>query len=292
MAARAYWKGHMKLSLVIFPVALFPAVSSGERITFHQVERHTGARIRELKVVPGEGEVQKEDIAKGYEYEKGKFVIVDDEDLEKIKLETRKTIELLQFFEAADLDPVYFDKAYWVAPDGPVAEEAFAVIREAMRRSNRMAVGRVVLNARERLVTLAGRDKGFALFTLHPARAVRKPESIFEDVRDVSVSPDEIAVAEQLIRSKSAPLDPDQFVDRYQEELRKIIEAKLQGRTPDVITEREPSNVVNLMDALKRSLTAEGGGTPPLTAEGGGTPPPPEAPAPEEKKGKKRRKAG
>lgn len=282
MPARAYWKGHMKLSLVTFPVALFSAVSSGERIAFHQVERHSGARIRELKVVPGEGEVQKEDIAKGYEYERGKFVIVEDEDLEKIRLETRKVIELTQFFAADELDPVYLDKSYWVAPDGPVAEEAFAVIREAMRRSNRMAMGRVVMNSRERLVTLAGRDKGFALFTLHPGRAVRKPESIFEDVRDTPLNPDEIAVAEQLIKSRTARLDPDHFVDRYQDELRKIIEAKLQGRTPDILYEREPSNVVDLMDALKRSLMAEAPEPPPAPA-------PAPAPAEPERKGRRKK---
>jgi DNA end-binding protein Ku len=150
--------------------------------------------------------------------------------------------------------------------DGPVAEEAFAVIREAMRRTNRMAVGRVVMSARERLVTLAGRDKGFALFTLHSARAVRKADSVFGEVRDVTVNPDEIAVAEQLIRSKTAPLDPDSFVDRYQEELRKIIEAKLQGTAPQVVAEREPGKVIDLMDALKRSLMSE--------------PPPPSVPTP------------
>ena len=254
---RPYWKGHMRLSLVTFAVVLYPAISSAGRITFHQLQRGTGARIREQKVVPGSGEVAKEDIVKGYEVEKGRFVVIEDQDLEAIKLETRKTIELFQFFDAAEIDPVYFDKPYYVVPDGAVATEAYGVVRTALARSGRAGLGRVVLSGHERLVAVLPRDRGFALFTLHAADMVRKPGLLFADLPEAVADEDEVAVAEQLIARKTAPLDPARFVDRYQEELRRIIQRKLAGQAPVVAEMAEPGNVVDLMEALKRSLAQD-----------------------------------
>jgi DNA end-binding protein Ku len=252
----------MRLSLVSFPVALYPVVASSSRIAFHQLQKGTGCRIRERKVCGASGdEVPNDDIVKGYEYEKDHYVVLDDADLEKVRLETKKTIELIQFFQAADVDPVYYDKPYYVVPDGTMAEEAYTVVREALARSGQAALGRVVLSGRERLTAILPRDKGFVLHTLHANDLVRKPGAYFSDIHgEVGAElADEVAVAEQLIARKTAPFDPRKFVDRYEEALRAIIDEKLKGQEPTVV-EPGPAqgNVVNLMEALKRSL-GEGG---------------------------------
>ncbi|MGE5503086.1 MAG: Ku protein [Actinomycetota bacterium] len=266
--ARPYWKGHMKLSLVTFAVALYPVVNTSSRLAFHQVSRSTGARIREQKVVPGVGEAVPEDIAKGYEYEKGRYVLLDEEDFDKVKLETRKTVDLERFFPVADLDPLYIDKPYYVVPDGAIAEEAFTVVREALEHEKRAALGRVVLSGRERLVAIVPRAKGMVMYTLHTADMVRKPTAYFADIHDEPVDEDQVAVAEALVERKAGPFDPLHFVDRYQEGLKRIIAAKIEGQEPPIIEETVPGNVVNLMDALKKSLEAEA--TAPAAAPGGG----------------------
>lgn len=281
MPPRPYWKGHMRLSLVSFAVALYPAASSGSRITFHQLQRGTGERIREKRVAQESGaEVASDDIVRGYEYEKGRYVVLEEADLDKIKLETKKAIELVQFFQAAEVDPLYYDKAYYVVPDGAVAEEAYVVVREALARSGQAALGRVVLSGRERHVAIMPRDKGFVLITLHADQLVRKPAAIFSDITaelDDSME-DEVAVAEQLIARKRAPFDAKKFVDRYEQALRALVDEKLEGKEPEAVVAPTPGKVVNLMDALKRSL------------ESG----PPSEAAPPADKGKKpsRKKAG
>lgn len=261
MAARPTWKGLMRLSLVSFGIKLFPAIASGRRIAFNMIDRKTGERIREKRVA-GEREVEAEEIARGYEYEKGRYLLVEDEDLDRIKLESRKAVELYQFFDAAEIDPIYFDKPYWVAPDGPVAEEAFAVVHEAMARSGRAALGRLVLSGHERQVAVVTKGIGFALHTLHAHDVVRGAETAFEDYRPPPVIEDEIEVAESLIARKTAPFDPTQFVDRYQQALTELIREKLRGATPPIAEAPRPARVVNLMDALKRSLREEGGDRP------------------------------
>ncbi|MGE5546146.1 MAG: Ku protein [Solirubrobacterales bacterium] len=283
---RPYWKGHVRLSLVTFAVALYPAIDSSSKLAFHQIERSTGQRVRERKVVPGKEDVTTEDIVKGYEYEKGRYVVLDEEDFEKVRLESKKTIELERFFPVAELDPIYIDKPYYVVPDGALAEEAFAVVREALEHEHRAALGRVVLSGRERPVAIAPRDKGMVLYTLHTADAIRKASLYFGDIKEAEVDEDQVAVAEALVGRKAGHFDPGRFVDRYQEGLRQIIQAKIEGETPPVIEDAHPGNVINLMDALRRSLESEGAGA---ETGGGGS-----APAGEKKKGggTRKKKAG
>lgn len=279
MPPRPYWKGHMRLSLVTFPVALYPAINAQSKLAFHQIERNSGQRVREKKVVPGKDEVAAEDIVKGYEYEKGRYVVLDDEDFDKVKLETKKTVDLERFFPVAELDPIYIDKPYYVVPDGALAEEAFTVVREALEHGRRAALGRVVLSGRERPVAIVPRDQGMVCYTLHTADAIRAASMYFADIRTAEVNEDEVAVAETLVNRKAGHFDPAGFVDRYQEGLRKIIEAKIAGEVPPVVEDVGPGNVVNLMEALKRSLDVEGKG-----AEAGGEPAP--------KKPTRKKKAG
>lgn len=257
MPPRPYWKGHIRLSLVTFPVALYPAINSQSKLAFHQIEKTTGQRVREKKVVPGKDEVAAEDIVKGYEYEKGRYVVLDEEDFDKVRLETKKTVDLERFFPVAELDPLYIDKPYYVVPDGVLAEEAFTVVREALEHGQRAALGRVVLSGRERPVAIVPRDKGMVLYTLHTADAIRRASMYFADIKPAEINEDEVAVAETLVSRRAGHFDPAAFIDRYQEGLRRIIEAKIAGEAPPVIEEAGPGNVVNLMDALKRSLEAE-----------------------------------
>jgi DNA end-binding protein Ku len=271
MPSRPYWKGHMRLSLVTFAVALYPVIATSSRIAFHQLQKGTACRIREKKVCGDSGvEVSADDIVKGYEYEKGRYVVVEDEDLDKIRLDTKKTIELTQFFKAAEVDPIYYDKPYYVVPDGAMAEEAYSVVREALARSGQAALGRVVLSGRERLTAIMPRDKGFVLHTLHADDLVRKPATYFADIR-ADIGPemaDEVAVAAQLIARRTAAFDPRKFIDRYEEALRAVIDEKLKGREPSVVeTVPSAANVVNLMEALKRSLGEQPIDTP-ATASG------------------------
>jgi DNA end-binding protein Ku len=270
MPARPYWKGHVRLSLVTFAVALYPAINASARVAFHQLDRKSGQRVREMKIVPGKNEtaVAAEDIVKGYEYEKGHYVVIEDEDLEKIRVETQKTIELTAFFPEKDLAPIYVDKPYYVAPDGPLAGEAYAVMREAMAEAGQAAFGRVVMSGRERLVALTRLDKGFVLYTLNSAEMVRKPQHYFEDVPDAEVDEDLKAVAKSLIDRKAGDFDPSKFVDRYQEALHDIIKQKIAGKEPIIATEPKPvSNVVDLMEALKKSLAQDGGDSKPAAAK-------------------------
>lgn len=262
MPARPYWKGYMRLSLVSFAVILYPAIASSQRIALHQLQRGTSCRIRERRICGNTNEeVPSDQIVKGYEYEKGRYVVLEESDFDRIRLETKKTIELIQFFPAQEIDPLYYDKSYYVVPDGPVAEEAYTVVRQALTESGQAALGRVVLSGRERLTAVMPRDKGFVLITLHADDIVRKPASYFADIKGelTEAMADEVAVAKQLIARKTAPLDPSKFVDRYEQALKAIIDEKLAGREPGVVEAPAPGKVVNLMEALKRSLGEEGG---------------------------------
>lgn len=254
MPPRATWKGHLKLSLISFPVRFYNAINSGRRIALNQLHSTCKQRIRTQTVCPEHGSVDRADLVKGYEFEKGKFVIIDDSDLEKIRLESDKTIELVQFIAAGELDTMLLDSPYYVAPDGALAAEAFAVIREAMRRMGRIAIGRVVIGGKEHIVAVAVEDKGFVMTTLRYAEEVRGSAVYFEDIKDGDVSPEQLQLAEQLVQQKTRPFDPSEFTDRYYESLMAIIKAKIEGSEPVLVQEAEVGKVINLMDALKQSV--------------------------------------
>jgi DNA end-binding protein Ku len=254
--ARAYWKGHIRLSLVTFPVHLYTAVTESQKIKLHKISKNTGERIHYKDTTASEGEVEKHDIVKGYEYDKGQYVELEDEELKKLKVESSHTIDLVQFTDLKDIDPIYFDKPYFVTPDGDIAMEAYITLRDALRDTKKVALGQITIGGRERIAAIKSCHNGLILETLRYNYEVREAARYFDYI-DENVKPgkDQIALAEQLIEAKSAKFDPRAFKDNYQEGLKEIIQAKLAHRKVELPkAHAKPGNVVNIMDALKRSL--------------------------------------
>ena len=254
MAPRASWTGYLRLSLVTIPVRLYNAISSTNKVSLNQLHKNCNLRLRQQMVCPEHGKVEKEDIVKGYEFEKDRYVVVDEADLEKIRLETTKTIELMQFVDANELDPIYFNTPYYVAPDGPVAEEGFRILREAMRQANKIAIGQVVISSKEQVVALKVQEKGLVLNTLHYGEEIRNAASYFEEIKNGNVDKNQLALAEQLVNGYTTAFDASKFTDRYQNSLLEVIKAKIAGSQPVVAQRVEAGKVINLMDALKQSL--------------------------------------
>jgi DNA end-binding protein Ku len=254
--ARPYWTGFLKLSLVTIAVRLYTATSEREKIRFHQIHEPSGERVRQQLVVPGIGPVERDDIVKGYEYEKGRYVTVDPDDLKRLRLETTDTIDIVQFVD--DIDPIYFDSPYYLVPDGSVAEEGYRVIREALRDSGKIAVGQLVINGQERVIAIRPLGTGLLGNSLRYQDEIRKPEDYFRSIAADGADDDQLAIMEQIIARKTKPFDPDRFVDHYQTAVRELINEKLQGRLPEKAPERRPAQVINLMEALKRSLAEAG----------------------------------
>jgi DNA end-binding protein Ku len=257
MPPRTSWTGNLKLSLINIPIRLYRAVSSTARTSLNMLHEECHQRIKYQYTCPVHGEVEKDHIVKGYQYERGRYVVLSDDDLDKVKLETTRTLEIVQFIEDAELDPIFLDTPYYMAPDGPVAEEAFRVLREAMRHENKTAIGRVAMGGREHIVAISPHEKGLVMTTLHYGREVRKSEPYFEEIAEKEIDEDELALARQLIGSKSRPFDPNAFRDRYEEALGETIRAKLQGEEPEALAVEEPRKIVDFMDALKRSIAQE-----------------------------------
>lgn len=254
MVPRPTWRGHLRISLVSFPVRMYNAITATERVSLNQLHRECHRRLKQQMVCPEHGPVGREDIVKGYEFEKGKFVVIEEEDLQKIKLETQKTIEITQFVDQDEMNAVYMNSSYYIGPDGPVAEDAFRVMREAMKKERKIGLGRVVMAAREYVVALRPEGKGFVLTTLHAASEVRAPQEVFADIKDGEVNASHMRLAEQLIESSTAEFDTAQFVDRYQDSLKQVIAARIKGIEPDMPEEEQPAPVISLMDALKQSV--------------------------------------
>ncbi len=257
---RSSWKGYLKLSLVSCAVALYNATSGSERVAFNTLNRKTGNRLKQQMIDSVTEEVvDPSDRVKGYQFSKGQYVMVEDTDLEALKIESTKSIEIEAFVPQSEIDEVYFDSPYYLAPDDQVAQEAFAVIREAMAARKVIGIGRVVLNRRERMLMLHPRGKGILATTLHYPYEVRQDSEYFNDIADVKVPEEMLSIAEVIIGRKSGHFKPETFTDRYEEAVVAMLKAKETGQTFAVPEAAGPSVVVNIMDALKRSLEAEGG---------------------------------
>lgn len=254
MAARATWKGYLKISLVNIPVRVFPATDAAATISFNQLHRECRSRIQQKKWCPTcQTEVATTDLVKGYEFEKGKYVVVEDDDLAKVKIESTRVINVVQFTDASVIDPVYIERPYYLAPDGQVAADAFAVMRESMQ--DKAAVGKVALYGREYLVAIRPRENGMVMYTLRHASEVRAMKEI-EELKTVpsKIKPDELKLARQVIGNFEVGGDLTQYKDNYQEELRRIIDAKIAGEEIVAPMDEAPPKVVNLMEALRQSL--------------------------------------
>lgn len=254
MAARPTWKGYLKISLVNIPIRVFPATDAAATVSFNQLHRECRTRIQQKRWCPTcQAEVPNTDLVKGYEFEKGKYVVLDEEDIAKVRSESTRVINIVQFADASMIDPVYVERPYYLAPDGNVAAEAFAVMREGM--SGKAAIGKLALYGREYLVAIQPRENGLVMYTLRHASEVRAMNAI-DELQTVpsKIKPDEIKLARQVIGNFETEGDLTQYVDEYQVELRKIIQAKIAGEEIVAPREEAPPKVVNLMEALRQSL--------------------------------------
>lgn len=258
MAYRPSWQGHLKLSLVTCPVALFTATDSGGDVHFHLINPKTNNRIRMITADPDTGPVDRSELVKGYEVSKGEYILLTDEEIRSVKLESTKTIDIERFVPEAEIDRIFWDEPYYLAPDGKMAQEAFGVIRTALERSQQIALGRIVLATRERILALEPRDKGILAYTIRSEAEVRKPSEIFASISDAKPDPAMIKIAEKIIEQQEGPFDPSRFVDRYEKALKKLISDKTKGRKLATVPEPEDTNVVDLMSALRASLAAKG----------------------------------
>ena len=265
MAARAYWQGQIRLALVSIPVEVYPATKSGAAISFRQIHEPSGKRIAYEKVVPGIGPVDRDEIVKGYEISRGNYVLLEDDEIEAVKIESRRTLELVQFVDAADVDPLYFEKPYYVAPQDDLAEEAFIVLREALRKAKKIGLGQMSVRGSEKLVAIKPCGKGLLLETLRYADEVRKGQAFFSEIGDAKPGKELLDLATTLIDKRTAPFDASEFKNRYLDALRALIDKKAKSKTGKKILEDvgEPagagksSNVIDLMAALKKSVGSE-----------------------------------
>ena len=262
MAARPTWNGHLKLSLVTCPVALYTATSKSSDISFNLINPKTNNRIRMVATDPETGPVERSDLVKGYEVSKGEYVLFDDEDFDKVRLESTRTISIDKFVDETEIDRLYWDDPFYVVPEKGVGVEAFAVIREAMRDAGKIALGCLVLRGKERQLALEVRDQGLIAYTLRAHDEVRDTADFFDDIPEVKADKDMVDIASRIIAQKEGDFDATEFKDRYDDALRDLIEAKTKGRKIVEAEEPETTNVIDLMAALRASLkgSADGGG--------------------------------
>ena len=263
MAPRAYWSGRIRLALVSIPVELFTATKASSRISFNQIHKPSGKRIRYEKVVPGLGPVEAEDIVKGYEIDKGKYVLLSDEEIDEVKLEAKKSIDLTQFVDEDEIDPLYFERPFFVMPqpDDEDAGEAYIVLRDALKRTKKVGLGQLVIRGQGSVVALRAVDGGIMLETLRYADEVQKPQTYFRDLPKKDVDKDLVGLAEELIEKKSGKFDPTAFKDTYTVALRELIDAKAEHRKVRQIEEPiQTAKVIDLMQALKKSVGQSGEG--------------------------------
>jgi len=271
MAPRANWKGYLKLSLVSCAVALFPATTTRDRVRFNIINRETGHRVR-YDVIDAEtgDEVPQEDRVKGYKVDKDSYVLLEEKELDEVALESTHTIDIESFVARDQVDELYLDESYYLVPDDKVGYEAFAVIREAMRQEGLVAIARVVLYRREHLLMLSALGNGIVGTTLRYKNEVRAGDAYFDDIPDVKVSKDTLDLAKHILETKKTKFDPSKFEDRYETALKQLIRAKQAGKKPPSAPAPPPSNVINLMDALRKSVEAERRGGSARTSRGRG----------------------
>jgi len=273
MAPRANWKGFLRLSLVTCPVALYPATSDSEKVSFNQINRKTGHRIKYAKVDADTGEeVAADDIMKGYKVDTDTYIEVSKDELDDIALESTRTIEIDEFVPKSDIDNRYLIRPYYLVPDGKVGHDAFAVIRETIRSMNKVAIGRVVLTNREHIIALEPLDKGLMGTLLRYPYEVRSEKEYFDDIQDVKITKDMLDLAKHIVEQKSGTFEPEQFEDRYESALIDLINQKRNGLPTAKPAPKSSGNVINLMDALKRSLASEKQSAPPPTSAKGKKP--------------------
>jgi DNA end-binding protein Ku len=255
VALRSSWKGYLRVSLVSCPVRLYPASSGADRISFHNLVPETMSRINMVAIDPTTGkQVPRDQLVKGYEFEKGRYVNVSDEELEQLQIESNRVIDVSTFVDDAEVDPLYLDSPYWLAPDGKMAQETFRVLVEGMRREKKAGIGRLVLSSRERPVILSPRGKGLMIRTLRAPEEVRREEPYFEGIEEGPLDASAVKLAQQIVEQKSGDFDPKLFTDRYQAALSELVTAKIKGEKIVTTEVSAPAPVVDLMAALKKSL--------------------------------------
>jgi DNA end-binding protein Ku len=255
MAPRAFWTGHLRLSLVNIPVRLYPATSAERSIAFHQIHEPSGQRIRYQKVAPGVGPVENEEITKGYEYEKGKYVLIDPKEIDELKLESKQTIELVRFVDEDAIDDRYFQTPYYLMPDGDMADEGYVILHKALTDTKKIGVGQFILRGHGNIVAIKPFDKGLLLEVLRHANEIRSADALFDELPEVKVDKEALDLAKELVERKAGKFEPEAFKDEFTEAVKELIQAKLEDRAPDIVTE-EPggAKVINIMDALKKSV--------------------------------------
>jgi DNA end-binding protein Ku len=259
MAPRAFWTGNLRLSLVNIPVRLYPATNTERKIELHQIHEPSGKRIRYQKVAPGVGAVVNEDITKGYEYEKGKYVLLDQKEIDELKLESKQTIELVRFVEPSAIDARYFERPYYLLPDGEAAEEGYAIMLKALKQADKVGVGQFILRGQGNIIALKPCGRGLLLEILRHSDEVKSADAFFKEVPEVKVDKEALELAVELIERKSGAFEPEKFKDEYTEAVWELINAKLEHRKPAIVTEElGTAKVINIMDALKKSVKAQG----------------------------------
>ncbi len=257
MAPRAFWTGHLRLSLVTIPVRLYPAANSERRIEFHQIHEPSGERIRYEKVVPRIGAVEAEEITKGYEYEKGKYVLISPEEIDELKLESKQSIELVRFVDEDAIDPRYFQTPYYLMPDGDMADESYVIIQKALKETKKIGIGQFILRGHGNIVAIKPFENGLLLEVLRHASEIRSAKPLFDELPDVKVDKEALDLAKELIERKAGKFEPEQFKDEYVEAVSELIQAKLENRAPDIVTgEPGGAKIINIMDALKKSVAS------------------------------------
>jgi DNA end-binding protein Ku len=270
MAPRAFWTGHLRLSLVNIPIRLYPATSAERTISFHQIHEPTGKRIRYQKVAPGVGPVENEEITKGYEYEKGKYVLIDPKEIDELKLESKQTIELVRFVDEDAIDARFYETPYYLMPDGDLADEGYVIVQKVLKDTGKIGVGQLILRGRGNIVAIRPCGKGLLLEILRHANEIRSADTLFKEIAEVKVDKEALDLAKELVKRKSGKFEPEQFKDEYNEAVWELIHAKLEHRKPEIVTELPgTAKVINIMDALKKSVQQQGKAAPKTAAKRG-----------------------